>query len=105
MDHEVANRGRWHIESEWLPLIAVVEGEVDGALGPGEQESSPHRILADRIYYLVAGNPADDLLPAFPSIARPIDVRVQIVELEPVDGGVSGLVIEVRRFQLRHLAP
>ena len=36
---------------------------------------------------------------------RAIDVRLQIVQPQAVDGRIDGVVVEMRGVELRHLAP
>ena len=38
-DYQIANRARRHIQSQRLPVVAVVERDVDGALGPAEEQA------------------------------------------------------------------
>ena len=86
-------------------MIAIVEGNINGALGSGEQHPLADRIFAHGVDHFVVGNAVDDLLPGLAAIVRAIDVRAQIVEPEAVDGGVRGLGIEMRRVKLRNFAP
>ena len=41
MDDKVSNRRRRHIQAEALPMVAIVDGEIDSPFGPGEQKSAP----------------------------------------------------------------
>ncbi len=97
LDDDVAHRRRRHVQPQRLPMSAVVERDIDGAFGAGEQQALPLRILADGIDRLAVGNAGDDLRPGLPAVVRAEDVRPQIVEAERVDRGVGRERIEVDR--------
>ena len=48
LDDEVADRRRRHVQPQRLPVVAVVERDVDLRLGAGEQQALALRILAHR---------------------------------------------------------
>ncbi len=39
MDVEIVNRDRWQIELERLPVVSIVDREVDAGLRPGKQQA------------------------------------------------------------------
>src|SRR5205085_10630625 len=88
-----------------LPVVAIIERNIDGALGAGEKQAAAHGILAHGVDSGIVGNSGGDLLPALAAIARAIDVSVEIIEAETIDGGVGGLQVVVRSFKLRDFAP
>src|SRR5262249_43507342 len=56
MNHQIANRGCRQIQAERLPVVPVVEREVDCPFGAGEQQSFKLGIFANRVYRLVVGD-------------------------------------------------
>src|SRR6185312_16301178 len=46
-----------------------------------------------------------DFLPRLSAIVCAVDVRMEVIEPETIDCGVHCLIIEVRRIELRDLAP
>ncbi len=105
MQGEVAHSGRRQVESQALPVVAVVERHVHAVFGAREQESPARRVLPHRVHHLVHRNALDRFLPRAATVARAVDVRPQVVEPEPVHGRVRGERVEVRGFEHRHLAP
>ena len=104
VNHQIANRSGGHVEPQRLPVVAIVEADEDGEFGAGEEQALAHGIFADGVDGRI-GQAADDLLPGVAAIVRAIDVRLQVVEADAVDGGVDGVVVEVRGVELRDLAP
>ena len=102
--HQIADRSRGHVEAQRLPIVAIVEADEDGEFGGGEEQALAHRIFADGVDGSI-GQAADGLLPGGAAIVGAIDVRLQVVEAQAIDGGIHGVVIEVRGVELRHLAP
>src|SRR5258708_35098309 len=90
VQREIADRRRRQVEAQRLPAIAVVEGDVDGLLAAGEKKTALLRIFSNDVDDSARRNPADDLGPTFPAVARAKDVRAEIVEAECVDRGVRG---------------
>ena len=88
LDDQIADRRQGHVQPQRLPVVAVVERDVDGPLRAREQQPPPLRILADRVDRR-AGNAADDLRPRLAAVVRAEDVRAQIVEAKRVDRGVG----------------
>ncbi len=101
---EIADRGGGHVEAQGLPIVAIVEADEDGELGGGEEEAFAQRVFADCIDGSI-GQAANGFLPGGAAIVGAIDVGLEIVEAEAIDGGVDGVVIEVRGVELGHLAP
>ena len=102
--HEIADRRRGHVEPQGLPVVAIVEADEDGELGGGVEQALAHGIFADGVDGPI-GQAADGLLPGLAAIVRAVDVRLEVVEAKAVDGGIDGVVIEVRGVELRDLAP
>ena len=95
LDNQIAHGSRRHVEAQRLPVFAIVEGDIDGALRSGEKQAFPLRVFADDVHGLSIRNSPDDFLPGFPGVVRSIDMRTHIVEPEGVDRGVSRLGIEM----------
>ena len=102
--HQIADRRRRHVQAQRLPIVAVVEGDEDGEFGAGEEQAFADRVFADGVDGSI-GQAVDDLLPGGAAIVGAIDVGLEIVQAEAIDGGVDGVVVEVRGVELRHLAP
>ncbi len=70
---EVADGSGGQVLAQGLPVIAVIEADVDGGLGAGEQQTGLFGIDAQTVHpasgALVAGQAVDDAGPGF--AARP----------------------------------
>jgi hypothetical protein len=95
MQDEIANRAGRHVQSERLPVLAIVEREIDSALSACEQKTFFHRIFTDRVHDFAGRNSGNDLLPCYAAIMRAIDVRIEIVETESIDRGIGCHIVEV----------
>ena len=102
---DVADRAVGQVELQRLPVIAVVEGDEDAGLGPGVEEAAPDRILAHDVDEAARGNSRGDRAPALAAVARAVDVGRDVVEPVPVDGGVGGVGVEMRRLDDPDLRP
>ena len=78
-DDQVADRCGWHVEPERLPVFAIVEGNIDGALRSGEEQSFPLRVFAHDVHGLSVRNSFHDLLPGLTRVVGPINVRTHVV--------------------------
>jgi hypothetical protein len=67
------------IELQRLPVVAVIEGDVDGGLRASEEQPAALWILADDVNWGIVGQAACDSLPGLAAIARAIDIRGQAV--------------------------
>ena len=90
---------------ERLPGIAVVERNVDSALGAGEKQALADGIFADYVDRGIVGQAGGDFFPGLSAIVGAIDVWVKIVEAETTDRGLDPVGIEVRRVELGDFAP
>ena len=96
-DDQIADRRGRHVQPQRLPVVAIVERDVDLRFRSGEEQPLALRILAHDADRRAAGNAVDDLLPRLAAVVRPVDVRVHVVEAERVDRGVGGQRIEAAR--------
>ena len=103
--HDIAHRRCGQVQTERLPVIAVVEGYVDGAFGSGEEHALTFRVLANGIDVFVVGNAVDDLGPGLAAVAGAQDVRPQVVEAQRVDSCIGGVGIGVAGFDARDFLP
>src|SRR6185437_1525197 len=60
VDDDVPHGGDGHVELEWMPVVAVVEGDVDAELGGGVEEALLFRVFADAVDEGAAGDAARD---------------------------------------------
>ena len=105
LNQQVTHRGCGHVQPQRLPMIAIVEGNVNCALSAGKEQTLALGIFTHRIHILIGGNAVDDFGPGLAGVARAVNVRTQIVETQRVDGGVGRLRIEVAGFDDRNLLP
>ena len=66
--------------AERLPVVAIIERNVDGAFGAGEEQSATHGIFADDVDVFIFRNAVDDLCPGLAAIVRAQNVRTQIIQ-------------------------
>ncbi len=95
LNNHIAHGAGRHVQPERLPVITVIEGNINGALGCGEQQPAALGVFTDGVHIFVAGNAIDDLRPGLAGVARAQDVRTQVVKAQRVDGGVCGLRVKV----------
>src|SRR6185312_1204688 len=105
LDDEVADRRRGKILAQRLPVIAVVERDIDGGFGSCVEQSLANGVLAYDVDGCIIGKSGVDLLPRLSAVVSAVDVRMQIVEPEAIHCGVNCLIVEVRRIELSDLAP
>src|ERR1700687_4154007 len=86
-------------------MISAVERNVNSLLGPRVQQPLPHGILAHRARKIAVANAVDRFLPGLSKVARPKNMRSQIVETVSIDCRISGTGIEMRRFHQADRAP
>jgi hypothetical protein len=103
MNREVAHRRHRQIELKRLPCSAVVERHEDTTLRAGEEQPLSLRIFLDDVDVHAGGQAGRDLLPRLAEVARAIDVRLEVLQLMPVDARIRDIRIEVRRFDARSL--
>src|SRR6266581_786509 len=84
VDDQIADRGRGQIQSQRLPVVAVIERKINRALGAREEQAFAFGIFAHRIDWLVIRNSVYDLLPRFATVVRTINIWVQVVEPEEI---------------------
>ncbi len=104
-DDQIAHGCDRHVQAQRLPVVPVVYREVHGPLGAGKEQPLPLRILLHRVDGLTRRDAGDDLRPRLPAVARPVDVRVQVVEAERVDRRVRPQRVGVRRVHDGHFCP
>ena len=105
LDDDIAHRARRHIQTERLPVIAVVKRDEDLLFRAREKQALAHRVLADGIHRRPPGDPVHDLGPRFSAVVRPEDVRPHVVDPDGVDGRVSRLRVEPSGVHHRDLGP
>ncbi len=105
VDRQVAHGGMGKIQLQRLPVIAIVEGYVNGSLAPGEKQAFANGIFAHHVGCGVSRQTFIDFLPGFAKVAGAVNVRVQVIETERIDGRVSGAGGVVASFDYGNFAP
>src|SRR5712664_2666503 len=86
-------------------MIPTIERNVNSLLGPRIQQPLAHRILAHYAGKIAVANAVHRFLPALSKVARPKNVRPQIVESVSIDRRKCGTGFEMRRFDDADRAP
>src|SRR6266849_4642709 len=86
-------------------MIPAIERSVNSLLGPRIQQPLAHRILAHHAHKIAVANAVHRFLPALSKVARPKNVRPQIVETVSIDRRIAGTGFEMRRFHNAYRAP
>ncbi len=105
VNHEIADGGRRHVGAQRMPVVAVVDGEINGPFRTRIQQAFALGILAHGVHGLVRGDAVDDEFPCEPAVVRAIDVGPKIAQAQLVDRSVDGVVVEVRGVELRDFVP
>ena len=102
---DVADRAARQVQLKRPPALPVVERDEHAGLGAGIEEPAPHRIFAHHVQEAAVRDAARDPGPRSAAVPGPQDDRREVVDAVPVDRDVSGLRVEVRRLDDRHLRP
>src|ERR1700719_1953833 len=105
MNSEVAHRGVGQIKLQRLPVLSVVEGNIDRAFGAGKKQTFARGILAYCVAHSANRNATGDFSPGLAEVASAVNVGAQIVKAKAVDRGVRRAGIEVRSFDNGNFAP
>src|SRR6266851_1752680 len=86
-------------------MISAVKRNVNAPARPCVQQSLAHRIFAHHPHKIAVANAVHRFLPALPKVARPKNMRTQIVETVSIDRRIGGTGFEMRRFDDADRAP
>ena len=75
MDGQVTHGSVRQIELQRLPVVAVIERDVDGGFGSGKEQALAKGIFADDVDRSVVGKTLGDFDPGLAIVAGAIDVR------------------------------
>src|SRR5215471_2938315 len=70
MDNQVPDRSRRQIELQRLPVVTIIEGNMDASFGARVQEPLANGICANHPHYHVGCQSRDDWLPCVAGIPR-----------------------------------
>ncbi len=99
LESEIVNGHERHVQAQGLPVIAVIERDVNALFSSRVQQNFANGILAHHAHEIDVANAADGLLPGLTKIMGTENVRMQVVEAVAIDRGVRGAGVEVRSFQ------
>src|SRR6266481_1417712 len=105
MDSKIAHGSVRQVELKRLPIIAIVEGDINRAFRSGKQQPLTRAIFANHIACSAGWYAVSDFGPGLAEIARAINVRPQIINAKTVDGGVCSAGLEVGSLDDRDFAP
>src|ERR1700685_1425318 len=86
-------------------MIAAVKRHPNGIFRARKEQSLALWVFANVVNRTNLGQPINDQLPTLAPVASAIDIRTHIVDAKTADGSVGGFFIDVRRGDLRDLAP
>ena len=105
LNNQIAHRSRRQIQSQGLPICAVIERDVNAFFSSGEQQSFAFRIFANCVHDLPGWYSVHDFCPHFAAVVRGKNVRPQIIHAQCVNRYVSGVRIEMSGLNQRNLLP
>src|SRR5258708_12769229 len=94
-----------HVEPERLPMISIVERNVNTLFRSGIQQPFAPRVFTNHANEIHVANPADRFLPSLTEVTRPEDMRAKIIELVSIDRPINAPPIEIPPSQNTHPAP
>ena len=103
--HQVVNRADRQIELQGLPMVAIIERDIDPQFRSGKQQPFADRVFADHPDIRSLGNAIGNLVPAFSVVVGAIDCRGNIVEAMAVNCGIRRSSFEMAGFKDADLAP
>src|SRR5262249_41059037 len=91
-DHHPVNRRARHVALQWLPVLAVVERQVQTVLSANIEQTRTYWIFSNamRVTQHAARNAVRDCLPRLAVILRLVDERIAIVPLMKIYGEIRG---------------
>ena len=98
MNRQIGYRHHGQIQLQTLPVITVIERNIDTRLCPCEQQAFLYRVLPDRAHEGIVRDPCNGERPGFAVIMRAINVGSKIVHLIAVYRGVGRGCIVRRGF-------
>ena len=63
LDDQVANGRRGHVVAQRVPVLALIERDVDGLFRTGKQQAAPFGVLAHDVDDAAVGDAAGDVGP------------------------------------------
>src|SRR5512133_4030652 len=105
MHGEIADRSDRKIQLQWLPVVTVVEADIDAEFSSSEEQSTPNRVFANGVDERALGNSLPKRLPCLAAIASAIDVRPHILDAVAINGSVGGLLVKMRGVDNADFAP
>src|SRR5437867_2538946 len=93
---EIPDRGDRQIHLQRLPLVAVIEGDVDSVLSASKKQSFPYWIFAHNVDIGALRNAFCDFGPSLSQVVRAINIGLQVVRLMTIDGGVGSFCVKWR---------
>ncbi len=102
---QIVNRADRQVALERLPVLAVVERDVDTLLGPGVEQPLLVGIFADGPGEVVLRNPVRDLRPRLAVVVGLVEVRRKVIMLVARRGDVGGLSVVRRDLDDRDQCP
>src|SRR6266498_994934 len=94
VDVQIAHRAGGEIEPQRLPMVAVVERNVNAAFGTREQQAATLGVFPYDVHDFIRRYSLYDLLPRLSAVPCAGDVGRQIVEPEAVDSSVGSQRVE-----------
>src|SRR5438132_9521091 len=105
LNNKIAHGTRWQIQSQRLPVRAVIERDINAFFGSGEQETFPFRIFANCVDDLAGRYSVRNLRPRFAGVVRRKNARPQIIDPQRVDRRLSRVGSAMSGFDQRNLLP
>ncbi len=102
---EIAHRSVRQIELQRLPVVSVIKRNPNRIFSPGEEQAFANGIFAHRVDGAEVRQAGCNQLPVLAAVVCAIDIGAKIVDAEPTHRSVRSALVEVRRGDLRDLAP
>ena len=105
LDLDIADGDGGHVEAEGVPVVAIVDGDPDLAVGGGIEQALLARVFADGVGDRAGRDAVVDFGPGLAAIVGAPEVRIHVVEAQGVSGGVGGFGGEVACVHVEDAGP
>src|SRR5207237_696448 len=96
-DNQIADGRSGQIKSKRLPVVAVIERNVNRTFGSREQQAFALRVFTHDVNDLPVGNSLYDFRPSLSIVSRSINMRSIVINAQSVYRRVSRVVVKMRR--------